>query len=316
MSDVFTLAHLSDIHLPPLPRLPLRHANLKRILGLLNWHRGRKHAHLVGTLAEIVMDLELHAPDHIAVTGDLANLGTPAEYVAASDWLRALGAPAQVSVVPGNHDIYTRLRNDIGIGRWSAYMTPNSAGAALSAPAAAVFPYVRRFGNIAIIGTNSAMPTRPFYAGGRLGPGQVLALARILETLGRQEVFRIVLIHHPPLPGLARPSKALEDAAEVEHVLTTHGAEIVLYGHNHVSTTTYRQHATGGGVVAVVGVPSASVGRPRGHDMLARYHLFNITENDWGAPRVELVARGLAAPGAPVMEIERRQILPAPIAVT
>lgn len=312
MSDAFTLAHVSDIHLPPLPRLPLRHANLKRVLGLLNWHLGRKHAHLAATLVDIVMDLELHAPDHIAVTGDLANLGTPAEYVAASRWLKSLGAPAQVSVVPGNHDIYTRLRNDIGIGRWSAYMAPNAAGASLSAPASIVFPYVRRFGNIAIIGTNSAMRTRPFYAGGRVGSDQVLALARILQTLGRQRVFRVVLIHHPPLPGLARPSKALEDAADVEHVLTTHGAELVLYGHNHVSQTTYRHHATGHGVMAVVGVPSASIGRPRNHDMLARYHLFNIAANSGEWPQVELVARGLVAPGAPIMEIERRQILPAP----
>ncbi|MEZ5850328.1 MAG: metallophosphoesterase [Hyphomicrobiaceae bacterium] len=311
MSDVFTLAHLSDIHLPPLPRLHLRHANLKRILGFLNWHRGRKHAHLVGTLAEIVMDLELQMPDHVAVTGDLANVGTPAEFVAATDWLKTLGAPSHVSVVPGNHDLYTRLRNDIGIGRWGAYMTPNAAGAALSAPAAMVFPFVRRFGDVALVGINSAKPTRPFYAGGRVGGDQLLGLAHVLQTLGQRGVFRVVLIHHPPLPGLARPSKALEDAAEVEHVLTTHGAELVLYGHNHVSRISYRHHATGDGVMAVVGVPSASVGRPHGHDMLARYHLFNIEADAGLGPRVELVARGLAAPGGPVMEIERRTILPA-----
>ena len=39
----FTLAHLSDVHLGPLPPVGARHWNVKRLLGWLNWQRSRRH---------------------------------------------------------------------------------------------------------------------------------------------------------------------------------------------------------------------------------------------------------------------------------
>ena len=42
-----------------------------------------------------------------------------------------------------------------------------------------------------------------------------------------------VLIHHPPLPGQAKRFRGLEDAAGLEAVLSRHGAELVMHGHNH-----------------------------------------------------------------------------------
>ena len=40
-TDSFTLAHLSDAHLAPLPAPRLRDVSLKRALGLANWLRRR-----------------------------------------------------------------------------------------------------------------------------------------------------------------------------------------------------------------------------------------------------------------------------------
>ena len=42
---MFTLAHLSDIHLSPMPRARRRDLFGKRVLGYVNWHRGRKLVH-------------------------------------------------------------------------------------------------------------------------------------------------------------------------------------------------------------------------------------------------------------------------------
>ena len=42
---VFTLAHVSDIHLSPLPKVRRRQLLSKRLLGYVNWHRGRKFVH-------------------------------------------------------------------------------------------------------------------------------------------------------------------------------------------------------------------------------------------------------------------------------
>ena len=93
MSETMTLAHVSDVHLSPMPGVALRHLNVKRGLGYLNWQRQRRRTHTRPTLDLVIADLLAHKPDHIAVTGDLINLGLPAEYEAATAWLHEVGTP-------------------------------------------------------------------------------------------------------------------------------------------------------------------------------------------------------------------------------
>jgi 3',5'-cyclic AMP phosphodiesterase CpdA len=85
---LFTLAHLSDIHLSPMPRARRRDLFGKRVLGYVNWHRGRKLVHRRDILDVLTRDLIERQPDHIAVTGDLVNLGLPEEFLLAAEWLR------------------------------------------------------------------------------------------------------------------------------------------------------------------------------------------------------------------------------------
>lgn len=306
----FTLAHLSDVHLSPLPPIGARHWNVKRLLGWLNWQRRRRHLYSRELLDRLVADMAGQAPHHIAVTGDLANLGTPAEHEAALAWLRTLGDGERVTVIPGNHDIYSSIGADPGTARWQSHMSPNSAATdyaiaeALSGETA--FPFVRHFGRLAIIALNSAIPTRPFYAIGRLGKPQLDRLARILDRLGSEGYVRVVLIHHPPVPGLSKPRHDLLDAHALADVLAQHGAELVLHGHEHVSSTHW--HPTAGGHIPIIGVPSASLARPYKKEPLARYHLYRMALGG-NRPEIELVARGLAEPEGPIVELERRRIV-------
>jgi 3',5'-cyclic AMP phosphodiesterase CpdA len=308
----FTLAHLSDVHLGPLPRVGVRYWNMKRLLGWLNWQHRRRHLYSRDVLERIATDIAEQAPDHIAVTGDLANLGLPAEHEAALVWLRTLGDSERVTVIPGNHDIYSRIGSDPGTARWHPHMSPNSAAAddaiAEAMSVEAGFPFVRRFGRLAIIALNSAVPTRPFYAIGRIGKTQLDRLARILERLGTEGLIRVVLIHHPPLPGLAKRRHDLEDADALAEILARHGAELVLHGHEHVATEHW--HPAPSGHIPIIGVPSASLARPHWKEPLARYHLYRLAL-DSNRPSIELIARGLAEPGGPIVELERRQIVPA-----
>lgn len=316
MSHTFVLAHLSDIHQAPLPWFGLRHWNAKRLTGFLNWHTKRRRVHKSETLDRIVRDLKHQPSDHIAVTGDLINIGLPVEYMAAERWLQALGSPDRVTVVPGNHDLYTPLHDDPGIGRWQPWMSPLNDVTRLShsviGGAGPAFPFVRRFGRIALIGLNSARPQPPLVAAGLLGEEQLTRLGKILEDLGQEHIVRVVLIHHPPLPGLAKPAKALADAAALEQVLMRHGAELVLHGHTHLSTVVQRRGPSGG-AIPVVCVPSASLAWPHGAEPLARYHLYRFDIDD-AAVRIEVVARGLAKPEGPIVEISRRVLAPESIA--
>jgi 3',5'-cyclic AMP phosphodiesterase CpdA len=305
MARALTIAHLSDVHLGPITGFAPRYWNLKRLLGYANWARNRRDAYQRDVLERIVADLKAQTPDHIAVTGDLVNIGLPQEHIYALAWVESLGAPREVSVVPGNHDIYSRLAGDPGTAHWSAYMASCAQGAEHAAAGAGDFPFVRVLGGVALVGINSAVPTPPLVASGRVGAEQLRRLGATLERLGRAGFFRLVLIHHPPLPGQARRLRGLTDAAALEAVLARHGAELVLHGHNHHNMLAWC--ATGGGVIPVVGAPSAALGRPHKSEPLARYNLYRIEGPPWS---IGLVGRGLEREGGPIIELERRALVP------
>ena len=93
----FTLAHLSDPHLAPLPEPRLAELIGKRVTGYINWQRKRRFIHDPAVLAKIVADMKRQAPDHIAVTGDIANIALPGEFARGRDWLESLEAPRATS---------------------------------------------------------------------------------------------------------------------------------------------------------------------------------------------------------------------------
>jgi 3',5'-cyclic AMP phosphodiesterase CpdA len=310
-----TIAHLTDVHLGPIAGFAPRHWNLKRGLGYLNWVRRRRHDHRREVLDRIVADMAEQRPDHIAVTGDLANIGLPQEHIDGLAWLKSLGPADRVTVVPGNHDIYSGIGRDPGTRRWAAYMTPNTEGLAFMDGTTDGLPFVRVVGDVALIGVNSAVPTPPLVAWGRVGAGQLAHLADILERLRGQGLFRLVLIHHPPLPGQADATRGLRDAEDLAAVLRQGGPELVIHGHNHRDMLAWLACTSDGremsSLTAVVGAPSASLGRSRHGEALGRYNLLRIARQPTGGAgpwQVEVVGRGLVEPGGAVVEIERRQL--------
>ena len=103
MTDtMYTLAHLSDPHLAPLPMPSWSELIGKRVTGYINWQKKRRFIHDPDTLAAIVADLKAQTPDHVAVTGDIANIGLAAEFPQGRDWLEHLGSSQDVTFVPGN----------------------------------------------------------------------------------------------------------------------------------------------------------------------------------------------------------------------
>ncbi len=305
MPQLTIIAHISDVHITPLGGLSARHLNVKRTLGLMNWHRKRKHVHRADVADMLVTDMLAAHPDHIAVTGDLCNVGLPNEYAAALEWLKSVGSPEAVTVVPGNHDIYTRIGSHPGVGMWRGYMASDSFGQAVPGIGATPlgFPFVRKVGSVALIGINSAVETRPFVAAGRVGHAQLDALEKVLAALAGTKLARVVLIHHPPLPGLASHARALKDAKALAGVLQRVGAELVLHGHNHRDMVSWGEGPAG--KIPVVGIASGSAGRRHKDEPLARYNLVCVrrVHGGWG---IQLTGRGLVAQGGGVVELDRR----------
>ncbi len=294
----FLLAHLSDPHLAPLPQPRLTELFGKRITGLINWRRKRAAIHRPEVLARLVADLKAQAADHIAVTGDLVNLGLPAEYIRARAWLDALGLPRDVTLVPGNHDAYVRSGVAASLTHWSDFMHGDDMPIVASG-----FPFMRRRGPLALIGVSTSVPSLPLMATGRIGPEQLQRLERILHDCGRAGLYRVVLIHHPPTSKRAHYLKRLTDAPRLRDVLARQGAELLIHGHNHRRQTVWINGPAGR--IPTIGVPSASEAPPGEHDP-AGYNLYRITGQP-GAWRCEVTMRGVA--GDNVVEVDRKVLM-------
>ncbi len=292
----YTLAHLSDPHLAPLPAPHWSELLNKRFTGYVNWQRTRRFVHDASVLAAIVADLKTHRPDHIAVTGDLANIALAQEFVRGRKWLQGLGSPQRVSFVPGNHDAYVRAAMGNAIRHWGDYMCGDHD--------AADFPYLRRRGPLALIGLSSAVPSAPLMATGRLGPTQLARLAEMLDALKTERPFRVVLIHHPPV-SQAKAYKRLLDAAALKRVLAEHGAELLLHGHDHLRMLNWLAGPDGTRMPAV-GVPSASAAPGMSHNDAA-YNLYAI-DGAPGAWRCDMISRGINDAGA-VVEQQKLKLI-------
>ena len=291
----FTLAHLSDIHLGPLPKPRSRDLLGKRMLGFVNWQR-RRRQYGRAFLDRLMTDLAQQRPDHIVVTGDLVNLALPAEFLLARAWLETIGTPESVSVVPGNHDAYVRLRRDPGHRQWNEYMQSSWESASLIFEPENGFPFVRCLGEVALIGLSSAVPTLPLMASGRLGVRQLAKMGLILDALQKEQLCRVVLVHHPPLPGMSPWKSALHDAGRAQERLIRHGAELVLHGHAHKDSVV--PLVTPHGPLYVVGVASASSGFRR-LGRVARYNLFTFIKTNTGW-RIHMRSRSFGEDGLPV----------------
>jgi 3',5'-cyclic AMP phosphodiesterase CpdA len=292
---MFTLAHLSDPHLAPLPAPEWSELIGKRVTGYINWQRKRRFIHDRSVLDRLTTDLKAQALDHIAVTGDIVNIAAKGEFPPGRAWLASLGPVNAVSFVPGNHDIYVHAGARYAAREFGAYMSGDSAGTS---------PYLRRRGPLALIGVSSGVPTAWGLATGRIGAAQLAGLARLLDALKREKLMRVILVHHPPVSE-AGWHKRLVDADALKRVIAEHGAELLLHGHDHRAMLNWLA-GPGGARVPAVCVPSASAA-PGMAKQAAAYNLY-VIDGTPGAWTCEMISRGVTADGA-VVEQKREMLV-------
>ena len=277
----FILAHLSDAHIGPIPRPNFSQLLNKRLTGYMNWLYKRANQHAMSVLIDIVDDLKSQGPDHILMTGDIVNIGLPAELQIAEEWLLSLGSPNLVSFTPGNHDAYVAGVTKLIEDNFAPWTTTDE-----TVPG---FPYLRRRDKLALIGLNSGVPTAPFVASGRLGPQQLERLSEQLARMKQEGLIRVIFLHHPPNVGGASLLRGLEDAVAFEEVIERQGAELILHGHNHRPSVAYIRGPSK--AVPVVGVASASA-RQEGHRPSASYHIYRFSHVDKEL-KINVLRRGL-----------------------
>ena len=289
--------HCSDIHLLDLAGAHPGHFLNKRLTGGVNLllSRGRKHNQ--NLFDQIVAHALEYAADRLVITGDLTNLALESEFVLVRRKLREAGLP--ITVIPGNHDTYTR--GSARERRFEVFLGEFMEGERSEGD----YPFIQRFDGVALIGLSTAIPSLPLVAVGRVGEPQLVRLATMLDRTAAEGLARVVLIHHPVLPGVAKPRHDLLDLPAFGAVIAKHGAELILHGHIHVNSLAWLDGPAR--PVAAVGVPSASA-TPRG-DERASYNLFRIARagNGWSC---EQVVRGFRENEERVTELQRRPLVP------
>lgn len=296
---MFTLAHISDIHLQLTTRPRLRALVGKRLTGYLNLSITRRAAHHDAALESLLAALAREPHHHLAVTGDLIHLALHDEYLRARDWLAGLGAPHNVSVVPGNHDIYVWMAPEQGLDLWAENMRGDDGRTG--------FPYLRRRGPAAIIGLSTALVRAPFRSTGRLGKAQLARLGELLEQARRDGLCRVLLIHHPPEQVPIARDKRLIDARALSKVLEESGAELVLHGHTHEDSLFFAEGPSG--PIPAVGVPSASATGTH-KPAPAQFNLYRIAASGEGW-KIAMAAHRLERKTGRIEKAYDRVLLPA-----
>lgn len=241
------IAQFGDIHLSfdgaVFPPIGLKEVRLKRALSMSSWVLKRSR-HYRREIADVVMeDVVAAGPDIFACVGDVTNFGLESEFVAFADWFRSKGLPEGL-LVPGNHDAMvseSHVRKRLALRPWlgSKVLQPQR-----------VSVMVRD--RVALVGVNTACPTGPFQAWGVIGRSERESLRQTLVELGRRGLCRVVVMHHPPLPG--ERSRGLRCWQDFRNIVNECGAELVLYGHEHERSLSRIPMTS----VSVLGCPSAS----------------------------------------------------------
>ncbi len=269
---LFRIAHLTDVHIPPLPKLGWRDLVGKRLLGLRSWHHKWKQEHRSEILQALDQALKEIAPDHFCITGDLTFTTHPEEIEQAAHWLEALASAERISLVPGNHDAYVPGALEQVLKAWARWMCDDQGKGG--------FPYLQRRGPVDIIGLNTAIPLRLPITVGRLGSDQIERTRALLQQTESEGRPRVLLLHHPPQDGVARRGKQLLDRAALRKMLTAQRVELVLHGHLHKPLEA--KLASQAGPIRVLGSGSTSA-------LGYRYHPahFRIIEFDSIGPASE-----------------------------
>lgn len=272
------IAHLSDLHLLSLDgAVPFRLLN-KRLTGYLNLRFHRTSVHKPFAVKAAAREIRRLGIDHVVITGDVSNLALEREFDLVSALLEEdLGlAPDQVSLVPGNHDMYTHgaYRAQRFSRHFQRYLASDLPEIELGMGG---FPFVHLRGPVAIIGLSTALPRPPLVASGGLGGPQLRAFERILAHPEVRRRTVVVLQHHPwhnPTSLTKILFEGLVDARRQGQLLRRLNRGLLLHGHLH--RRVHRRLLTDSGHVDMVGATSASLL----HDSDERMAGFNVYDVD------------------------------------
>ena len=227
------IAHISDLHILKVKGKVTDFLN-KRLIGGLNIYFNRKGEYLVENVEKLFNDLNKENPDHIVITGDFTNLALPSEYEKAKELLELLGESKKISIIPGNHDNYTR-----GAEKKRLFEKYFAKWIITDIETKNKFPYVRLLDdNIAIIGFYTSIHSCPLCSAGKISKAQIKQFKELMENPKLKDRYKIVLIHQHLLKKSKRDEwvSGMRERTKIVKLFSDYKIDLVLHGHRHVNS--------------------------------------------------------------------------------
>lgn len=226
------LAHYSDIHVTAKPFAEGRLWG-KRLVGALNYTVGGRGAHFEGSdqrIARLLEDIDEQVVDHALCTGDVTQMSYESEFARVAELYGArLGQPDRHTVIPGNHDRYTRDA-DAGL-RFEAHL--GALGAEGGYPLVKALPQ-----GVTLVALDVARARPLLDSSGLAGPEQLERLQAVLTDSSLRDRFVVLGLHYGLLRRTGKRDRfnhrlrddlalmALIERADVH-------LDLVLHGHMH-----------------------------------------------------------------------------------
>ena len=233
------IAHISDLHVLDLQGTRWQDFLNKRMTGAMNLAGMRRNAHPVSIAEQLADRLGAGDIDHVILTGDLTNLALDSEFKRALEVVQRIGPPSFVTVIPGNHDMYTRgaLRHHRFEKWFSPYLVDDADEHHTALTKGRLhYPFMRAPApHVRVYGLSSAIPTPPFLAFGHVGRHQLDRLRQLVALEPPEVTVRLCLVHHNlhHRVGAAEYVASLVDRKAFSRVMHEIRATAVLHGHTH-----------------------------------------------------------------------------------
>ena len=285
-NESLRFVQLSDLHLSSINQPnPLRLMN-KRILGYLSWRRKRRFTHqtwIIDTAIEKIKQLDV---DHYAITGDLTHIGLKEEFEQVAQWLSSVAGPEDITVIPGNHDLYVNEQWQRSFALWKSYLyDENNSNENINTNNALqklnqLYPVVRIRKNVAFICLSSVFAAPWFRATGFVAEQQLSRLQNLLSSKTLDKFCKILLIHHPVSLTHTARRKSLINHAELNNILKEYPVQLILHGHGHNSSLD-SLICTNKNETPVIGIASSS-STSQSENHRAEFLVFDVKQIDSG----------------------------------
>jgi 3',5'-cyclic AMP phosphodiesterase CpdA len=228
------LAHFSDIHVTQPPADGSFRAFLgKRLAATLHYYvGGRRHrfAEVDQRIRRLLSDVESLSVDHAICTGDVTMMALPAEFSRFAELFgERLDHPHRWTILPGNHDRYTK--GSVRERRFERYV--RRAGSPEGE-----YPFVKHLSDgVSLVGLDVSRACSVIDSSGLAGPRQLNATKEVLTDPSLSHRFVIVALHYPLLDPDGSPHRrrhGIRDWQALLAVLSEPAARVDLVVHGHV----------------------------------------------------------------------------------